>query len=402
MRPFAPHERGGTVLGMGDAGTSESHSPARRGLEPAQTSRSRRRSKREGATREGRAARLSLRAAPGAAPGAFLLRSPRRPGAARTRYGWAQRPPPAQPRLEPQRPVEARTPDRNPLRSAPARHCPAQRRGAGEGLGPLHLKQHARDARPWRPPSSSTRWHRRQSSSAPGTKARTRAGRRALAGARLGPGRGGAPSSPRTACGVASARAEPRAWSLASSSWPRCPLGGRPLAHPALVREDRAERGAAGVPALTDMAVSQVPPAVREPEALVPPAPELAPAPERVAATDPLPAAPAAPAPGATEPSATEQRPPPSATAPSEAPATARPAPPRPSSGTGVSPTATAPHPKPARGSAPPALGGRTPSPAFAPPPVRPSAAASPPAKPAVGAHRASGDKPPTASFPVK
>ena len=152
-------------------------------------------------------------------------------------------------------------------------------------------------------------------------------------------------------------------------------------------------------PELTAELAPPAPPPAAIPEPAVPePAPAAA---DRLAATEPAPAVPEPAAGAATPPPA------PSELTPAAATSAATPSATRPNAAT---PAAAAPRAKPAHAAAStPAFGGRTnatpvPAPAFVPPAPRPSPApAVTAAKPTTpGAHRASGEKPPTAAFPVR
>jgi DNA-binding response OmpR family regulator len=143
------------------------------------------------------------------------------------------------------------------------------------------------------------------------------------------------------------------------------------------------------------------PPPAANPE---PAAPEPTPAAaERLAASEPAPAVAELPGSAPTpEPAPAEPMPP-------AVPAAAVAASPSPARLNATAPVTAAPHAKPARAPSTPAFGGRTnaapvSAPAFVPPAPRPSPApAGTAAKPAApGAHRVSGEKPPTASFPVR
>jgi DNA-binding response OmpR family regulator len=140
------------------------------------------------------------------------------------------------------------------------------------------------------------------------------------------------------------------------------------------------------------------------------PEPEPAPAAaaERLAATEPVPAVPDGRGTSAAlpDPAPPEPAPTPAAAPVGAAPTSPDPAPPKARPNAAPPPATAAPHAKTAH-AASSTFGGKSSStpalaPVFVPPPPRPSPAASAPAKPPPGAHRASGEKPPTASFPVR
>ena len=382
----SPRARGGTVLGMGTvaqvsrirrpAEVSQDVTPAREALPPPVA-----------APRELTPARfVSEPAAPAQQRGA-------------TRYGMGAAPPPGSPRLDPQRPLEARTPiEPLPVRSESAS---AAARAGARAVAPGNTSGVPAVAAPAEPHPAAPEadfFHAGDE------------------GTYLGGPKSSAPPAPV----LVPDDEEPPSYSdslrrrerarrtsrvvgglIALAAGVPLVVGLWRMTHASPKPEPSPEVPA--VPALTDLAAKPAQPPVPEPEAVP------APAPERVAATDPPPEVPAAPGsvPPAPAPTAAEASPPEPAAA---APTPAAPAPAAPASpgvpATRPSTASAAPHAKPpprsTSAAAQPGFGGRTtssPPPVFTPPPApRPSAATAP----AVGAHRASGDKPPTASFPVK
>lgn len=388
--------RGGTVLGMGSvAQVSRIRRPAEV-LPPQGVTPTREVAPREVAPRTDMSpARFASEPSPPVQRGA-------------TRYGMGAAPPPANQRPEPLRPVEARSPlEAVPLRPEPA----AQASDLGSRAG-------ARDVAPGNTPGVPALAAPVEQHAAAPEAEFFHAGDE-------GTYEGGPKSAPPAALLVQHEEEEPPSFRDSvlrrerARRTTRLVVGIIALAAvPLVVGLWRVVRSSSeadvsaelqAVPATAENVLNQGAPAAREPE------PSLAP-PQRVAATDPPPGVLEEPGPTATEPSAAAASAPEPAPAPPEALPTAPPVATRPSAGgsaAAVSPAAVSaavsPRPKPARSAAPPEsspFGGRTtssPSPAFAPPPApRPSAAAPPPAKPAVGVRRVSGDKPPTASFPVK